>query len=1078
MRAVQTRIGISLLLASLAALGCADVEGPLPKDGPLGTNKMSFEEFEAKTYREPKSGVYIVAGDTPIRDKAALKTFFDKYVQNGALTLHTEEGIEAKWDDTQKLNLTYCVGSSFGSYYSDVVTAMQIAADDWETSANINLIHLSSEDGNCDENNPNVVFDVNLAPPGSPYLARAFFPNFPREIRNILIAEESFFDVSPYTLAGILKHEVGHGLGFRHEHTRPEAGVCYEDSNWKAITGYDAESVMHYPFCNGTNTGDLHLTPIDRDGAAIVYGGHPICITLQEGVSGSSFDATVDSKKPNKNFDLDLETGDKKDPKLGLLRFDLSGVPTAARVQSATVTLHQKTNGAAGTVNVYKVTASWDESTVTWSSFASAYSPDVAASFATAAGSSKGLISFDATNLAKAWVKGPNFGLVLSENSDRTRFKTKEAQVIQKRPRLDLCYLPPASPPPMWTCNPNQYGTGDGCDCNCGFADLDCFQPNQPVNGCAAGEICTSMGTCKAVPAGWTCAADGYDAGDVCNCDCGAPDPDCDIPYNWVVGCPDWTYTCDENGQCQAPVCGDGVVSGYEECDPPDGVTCDSNCQIIYPPEASCNDLIDDDQDELYDCQDPDCQALGVCTPGSTPTGGACTAQTDCAANNNDPFCITESQSEWLNGYCSEYCDYFTNDCAAGAVCLPITSVAGLCFDGCTSNSDCRAGYSCQDFGFGTPVCWPAPETCDNGIDDDGDGAVDCDDSECYWDQACAVCGDGNITGNEECDPPDGVTCDSNCQVIYPPESACDDLLDNDNDGLHDCQDPDCQALGGCTPGSTPTGGACTVASDCTANANDPYCISEAMFAWPDGYCSEYCDNFTNDCAGDGMCLPVTANSGLCFDGCVSNADCRPGYGCQDPGVGATVCWPIPEICNNGIDDNGDGDADCADVSCANDPACAVCGDGQVTGNETCDPPDGVTCDANCHVILPPEAQCNNLVDEDADGLWDCQDPDCQALGVCTPGTTATGGACTSQNGCAATGNDPFCINETDFGWPGGYCSEYCSVSQNDCTPDAFCAAVTGGDVGLCLDGCSSDADCRAGYTCGDFGNGMGCILL
>ena len=30
--------------------------------------------------------------------------------------------------------------------------------------------------------------------------------------------------------------------------------------------------------------------------------------------------------------------------------------------------------------------------------------------------------------------------------------------------------------------------------------------------------------------AGWTCAASKYDAGDGCDCECGAPDPDCEVP--------------------------------------------------------------------------------------------------------------------------------------------------------------------------------------------------------------------------------------------------------------------------------------------------------------------------------------------------------------------------------------------------------------------------------------------------------------------------------------------------------------------------------------------------------------------
>jgi hypothetical protein len=338
-------------------------------------------------------------------------------------------------------------------------------------------------------------------------------------------------------------------------------------------------------------------------------------------------------------------------------------------------------------------------------------------------------------------------------------------------------------------------------------------------------------------------------------------------------------------------VCGDGIVSGDEQCDPPDGVTCDTNCQVILPPESWCNDLYDDDNDGLYDCQDPDCQAIGACTPGPTPTGGACADATDCSANTQDPFCLTEPEFGWPEGYCSEYCDIFANDCAGDGVCWPMTPTSGLCFDGCAADADCRPGYSCQDIGIGAPICYPTPEICDNGADDDGDGDADCADSECFWQDVCAVCGDGIVSGYEQCDPPDGVTCDTNCQIIYVvgPEASCNDLNDDDNDGLYDCQDPDCQALGVCTPGATPTGGACAAQTECSANANDPFCITEDLFGWPGGYCSEYCDNFANDCAGDALCYPATPTSGVCFDGCTTDADCRSGYSCVDFGSGP-VC--------------------------------------------------------------------------------------------------------------------------------------------------------------------------------------------
>ncbi|MDP2161083.1 MAG: hypothetical protein Q8K02_11410 [Flavobacterium sp.] len=58
------------------------------------------------------------------------------------------------------------------------------------------------------------------------------------------------------------------------------------------------------------------------------------------------------------------------------------------------------------------------------------------------------------------------------------------------------------------------------------------------------------------------------------------------------------------------------------------------------------------------------------------------------------------------------------------------------------------------------------------------------------------------------------------------------------------------------------------------------------------------------------------------------------------------------EICNNGIDDDGDGFIDCADFDCNESPFCAV---------EICD----------------------NGIDDDGDGFTDCEDFDCNDFPGC-----------------------------------------------------------------------------------------------
>lgn len=240
----------------------------------------NFTEFRACTYREPQTGIWIVDGDVPVVSEAQLRAFYDALVGNTRsgnpvaelIVNRTPSGADDRWADNKRCGIRYCVSkASAGSNYNGVVSAMAAAADAWANNMGVRMVHAADQDNNCTSANAAVDFDVQVTS-GQPYYARAFFPSQGRATRNVMINTSSFSPTPPLTLEGVLRHELGHALGFRHEHTRPEAGTCFEDNSWRPLTPYDSASVMHYPQCKGTAGWALVLSAKDIQGGQALYG--------------------------------------------------------------------------------------------------------------------------------------------------------------------------------------------------------------------------------------------------------------------------------------------------------------------------------------------------------------------------------------------------------------------------------------------------------------------------------------------------------------------------------------------------------------------------------------------------------------------------------------------------------------------------------------------------------------------------------------------------------------------------------------------------------------------------------------
>ena len=224
------------------------------------------------------------------------------------------------------------------------------------------------------------------------------------------------------------------------------------------------------------------------------------------------------------------------------------------------------------------------------------------------------------------------------------------------------------------------------------------------------------------------------------------------------------------------PRCGDGVRNAGEECDlgaangPNAG--CEKDCTFSCVPGDPARG------DAHCDPHDP-CKGLGSCsnehvctTVGALATGASCGMQKICR-----------------NGACTAAV------CGDGIVTAPEE-----CDDGHNDGAHgCGAGcrFTCVSTDA-TRDCAPAdpcagPSTCDDAAHTCSPRTALVDGTPCGGGNLClggrcqptgSTCGDGVVEGSEQCDPPDGVTCDASCRKIghavcgngiLEPGEQCDD---------------------------------------------------------------------------------------------------------------------------------------------------------------------------------------------------------------------------------------------------------------------------------------------------------------
>ena len=420
-------------------------------------------------------------------------------------------------------------------------------------------------------------------------------------------------------------------------------------------------------------------------------------------------------------------------------------------------------------------------------------------------------------------------------------------------------------------------------------------------------------------------------------------------------------------------------------------------CHPQAPPppvaETNCSDGIDNNNNGLTDCADPDCD--GFVGQATTCGVGACEA-------SGNQVCQTPGQ---------------VNTCQPGAPAAEGPFNLANCGDGI--DNDCDGFTDAND-----PDCETPAEICNDGNDNNLNGLTDCEDPQCA-DATFGACDTGNsgvcAGGTLICDrnqptpvcnqnqsavaegPFTNPNCndgldndcngstdasDPNCAI---PTEICDDGVDNNGNGQVDCQDPDCVGVtfGACNTGNP---GVCADGtSTCDGSQTNPVCNQDQPAGNEGPYGNASCgDTIDNDCNG----LTDAADP-----------NCQPGV----------------ENCNNNVDDNNDGLVDCLDPQCetfvgqpgscttglpgicsAGTPACNL-------GEKFCDQ------DTQAGTEGPDSLTCNDGLDNDCDGLTDQDDAECTPPPTpsCGDGNIDAGEECDDGNTVDGDGCSSTCQNET-----------------------------------------------------------------
>ena len=505
------------------------------------------------------------------------------------------------------------------------------------------------------------------------------------------------------------------------------------------------------------------------------------------------------------------------------------------------------------------------------------------------------------------------------------------------------CQLPP---PP--NCNDNVPCTQDRCD-----EELNRCVSTRRDTLCNDGLFCNGPEVCT--PSG---------------CQGGTP-PNCNdgVPCTQDV-CDELQLSCVNTPNNQ--LCSNGqFCDGVERCDPDDG------CRPGNPP--NCNDSIPCTTDSCNEANDtctnsPNnqlcnngqfCDGVEQCVPGQGCRPGT-------APNCGDSIPCTVDTCDEANDRCNRTPN--NQLCSDGTFCNGVET--------CSPTLGCRpgVGVACGDnIPCTVDTCIEATDSCQNTPNNQlcSDGKH-CDGVEiCSPTLGCQEGTPPNCSDNVVCTVDACVEATDSCS-----HTVNNQLCSNGQfcDGVEVCSPTQ-----GCQPGTAPNCGdsvVCTVdvcdeVDDRCRNTPDHSLCANALFCDGVETCSpltgcregnpifcndnvectqDYCDEVIHDCN-------VIARHERCGDGIFCNGD----ESCDE----ILDCVPgQPPVCADNLT--------CTTDICSEDQdMCIHIGDNTSCGNGVVEEACGEECDPGNNEI------CDNFIDDDGDGLTDCADEDCEQ-GVAT----------------------------------------------------------------------------------------------